>query len=184
MNLNHLTRGSWQRIADIVRIRDHECCQYCGAHIPSGEPDHILPLIKGGTDSLDNLVWSCASCNREKNDKTIYEWFLHVRNNYVRETADTQNQELIIEEQAKDKAQIVHTPTVYVAPNSRKAATIWLEQHMEPNVEYKQVDIMTAIASTMFSEGVINWAKRNLHVVSIRHGHNWYWIRQQEDTQP
>ena len=25
--------------------------------------DHIIPKIKGGTDTLDNLVTACAECN-------------------------------------------------------------------------------------------------------------------------
>jgi hypothetical protein len=115
-----------------------------------------------------------------KNDKTIYEWFLYVRDGYVRETADTQNRELVIDEQSKDKTQIAHTLNNYVAPNSRQAAVDWLEQHMEPNIKYKQVDIMTAISSTLISEATLNWAKRNLHIISIKRGCNWYWLRQQD----
>lgn len=35
------------------------------------EIDHLLPLLKGGDDSIDNLVLSCRSCNRAKGYKII-----------------------------------------------------------------------------------------------------------------
>ena len=69
-----LTRESWARVRETVKGRDGETCQYCGQPAPDGEPDHVLPLAKGGTDALTNLVWSCAECNRSKGSKTLREW--------------------------------------------------------------------------------------------------------------
>ena len=44
-------------------------CFYCGAkHVPL-EKEHILPLSKGGTDSVNNLTVSCRECNQEKGDR-------------------------------------------------------------------------------------------------------------------
>ena len=56
MNTNLVSRSSWIRISNIVKNRDGSTCQYCGKSAPDGEPDHILPLEKGGRDSFDNLV--------------------------------------------------------------------------------------------------------------------------------
>ena len=41
------------------------CCAYCGAHIDfkDMQVDHVMPLRKGGTDSLDNMLPACRSCN-------------------------------------------------------------------------------------------------------------------------
>lgn len=37
--------------------------------------EHIIPLARGGRNSLDNLVWACANCNLSKNDKLLgVEW--------------------------------------------------------------------------------------------------------------
>lgn len=69
-----LTRESWARVREIVKNRDGETCQYCGRPAPDGEPDHVLPLAKGGTDALTNLVWSCPECNRSKGSKSLREW--------------------------------------------------------------------------------------------------------------
>ena len=49
-------------------------CAYCGT---SGvlEWEHIVPLSRGGPDSIDNLVLSCAKCNREKGARNPIEWY-------------------------------------------------------------------------------------------------------------
>jgi hypothetical protein len=48
-------------------------CVYCGA-TPSEaklEIDHVLPVSRGGTNDIDNLVAACFRCNRGKRDKLI-----------------------------------------------------------------------------------------------------------------
>ena len=45
-------------------LRSHPFCAYCGA--PAGTVDHVVPLARGGTNSLDNLVACCAECNASK----------------------------------------------------------------------------------------------------------------------
>lgn len=36
--------------------------------------DHLIPKIKGGSDSADNLVWACGSCNSSKRDRDVLRW--------------------------------------------------------------------------------------------------------------
>ncbi len=50
--------------------RDNFTCQYCGSHPPSIvlHIDHITPVSGGGTNSRDNLVTSCDSCNLGKSN--------------------------------------------------------------------------------------------------------------------
>lgn len=73
-NRAQLTPESWARVRKIVKRRDGAICQYCGCEASGGEVDHVLPLAKGGTDALTNLVWACKNCNRSKGDKTLREW--------------------------------------------------------------------------------------------------------------
>jgi 5-methylcytosine-specific restriction endonuclease McrA len=51
-----------------VFARDRHRCQYCGSdrHLTV---DHVVPRSKGGADTWDNLVTSCAPCNRKKGDR-------------------------------------------------------------------------------------------------------------------
>jgi len=51
-----------------VFARDRHRCQYCGSdrHLTV---DHVVPRSKGGLDTWDNVVTSCAPCNRKKADR-------------------------------------------------------------------------------------------------------------------
>ena len=48
-----------------VFARDDWTCQYCGAR-SNLTVDHIVPRSKGGSSSWENIVASCAPCNRRK----------------------------------------------------------------------------------------------------------------------
>ena len=50
-----------------VFARDNWTCQYCGSrgHLTV---DHVIPRSKGGDSSWENIVASCAPCNRRKGD--------------------------------------------------------------------------------------------------------------------
>lgn len=48
-------------------------CFWCGAHdieIGQRSIDHVVPLVRGGTNDLANLVLSCKRCNHRKFLKT------------------------------------------------------------------------------------------------------------------
>lgn len=62
-------------------------CWYCGVEVwlpNDGEPpgdiktestvDHIIPLSRGGSKRLSNLVASCRSCNGSKNRHSLEEY--------------------------------------------------------------------------------------------------------------
>jgi hypothetical protein len=46
------------------------CCEYCKSQEQySPDPfsvEHIIPLSKGGTNTLDNLAFACQGCNNRK----------------------------------------------------------------------------------------------------------------------
>ena len=51
-----------------------DMCSYCGA---TGIPltlDHLFAKSKTGSDSGDNLVYCCQSCNSSKRNKDYFEW--------------------------------------------------------------------------------------------------------------
>ncbi len=51
--------------------RDHYMCQYCGKKTKDLTIDHVIPKIKGGVDSWENLVSACVKCNLSKADNYI-----------------------------------------------------------------------------------------------------------------
>ena len=63
-----------KQIEEIYRIAKEEPnvrCYICGKLIPFGERhvDHIIPLSRGGTHTIDNLAIACKRCNLVKHDK-------------------------------------------------------------------------------------------------------------------
>lgn len=58
-----------------VLKRDRFTCIYCGRTPPHVllEVDHVVPKSAGGKDEIDNLITSCADCNRGKGAKLLEE---------------------------------------------------------------------------------------------------------------
>jgi 5-methylcytosine-specific restriction endonuclease McrA len=53
-----------------VFARDDWTCQYCGSR-SNLTVDHVVPRSKGGPSSWDNIVASCAPCNRRKGNTLL-----------------------------------------------------------------------------------------------------------------
>lgn len=43
-------------------------CHYCKAKVKALTIDHVVPIAKGGTHTLCNIVFACHACNSEKRD--------------------------------------------------------------------------------------------------------------------
>ena len=59
-----------------VFARDGWTCQYCGSR-SNLTVDHVIPRSKGGPSSWENIVASCAPCNRRKGDMTPIQANMH-----------------------------------------------------------------------------------------------------------
>jgi 5-methylcytosine-specific restriction endonuclease McrA len=58
-----------------IRERDGNRCQYTGKLLKpdEGSLDHVLPRSRGGTDTWENLVWSCKDVNTRKGNRLPHE---------------------------------------------------------------------------------------------------------------
>jgi len=52
----------------------NDCCAYCGQ---SGDMqiEHAVPISKGGTHAIGNILPACRPCNYSKRDKEIESWY-------------------------------------------------------------------------------------------------------------
>ena len=67
--------GQWKKQRLRVLRRDNYVCRYCNG--VANEADHVIPKVKGGDDSLDNLVAACRICNNRKGKKNEAVFLVH-----------------------------------------------------------------------------------------------------------
>ena len=64
-----ITERDWQRALN----RANGCCSYCGEKSKL-TLDHVVPLSRGGTNTIGNVVPACQSCNSSKHARLLIEW--------------------------------------------------------------------------------------------------------------
>jgi 5-methylcytosine-specific restriction endonuclease McrA len=62
-----------------VFARDSWTCQYCGVRHSTLTVDHVIPRSRGGESVWENIVASCAPCNRRKGNHLPREVRMHPR---------------------------------------------------------------------------------------------------------
>lgn len=61
------TLQEWAGVLD----KYNHTCLCCGRKDLKLSPDHVIPVSKGGSNTIDNIQPLCISCNCKKNDKYI-----------------------------------------------------------------------------------------------------------------
>lgn len=65
-----------------------ERCYYCNTLLTSSNKtiDHKIPLVRGGSNTAENKVPCCKSCNKQKSDYTPEEFMFYkqVRKQYAK----------------------------------------------------------------------------------------------------
>lgn len=69
MGTHNLTAKQWGRVIDAF---DNKCA-YCMENT-SLTVDHFIPISRGGSTTMGNIVCACASCNSSKQDKLPQDW--------------------------------------------------------------------------------------------------------------
>jgi 5-methylcytosine-specific restriction endonuclease McrA len=73
-NTNSGERLTKEQIDYLTEVYTH--CAYCSTPLTPENThiDHIHPLSKDGSHSIDNVVLACKDCNLKKNSKTLDQW--------------------------------------------------------------------------------------------------------------
>jgi 5-methylcytosine-specific restriction endonuclease McrA len=58
----------------LIYLQDNKCF-YCESDLKNYKSiEHLIPISKGGDNNNKNLVYSCKSCNSQKNTSTLKEY--------------------------------------------------------------------------------------------------------------
>ena len=68
-----LANGVYEISSNELKKLYESSCVYCGSK-DSIQADHVVPIARGGTHSIGNLVPACARCNQSKGSKLLTEW--------------------------------------------------------------------------------------------------------------
>ena len=63
---------------DFLFQKTNGVCVYCLKQISkeTAQPDHKIPISRGGTNHLSNFTLICKICNRDKHNKTVEEYLV------------------------------------------------------------------------------------------------------------
>lgn len=59
----------WRRLVH----RHGGCCAYCGVEAEM-TMDHVVPVSRGGVNTIGNILPACLTCNSSKSNKLLVEW--------------------------------------------------------------------------------------------------------------
>lgn len=71
-----MTKAISLRKKKAIYEKTNGSCSYCGASISMDQmvADHVVARVSGGSNSIDNLLPSCRSCNSSKGSKTLEQF--------------------------------------------------------------------------------------------------------------
>lgn len=67
--VNDFTAAQWRRLKEMYGGR----CAYCTRSSARLEQDHVIPLSRGGNNTMNNMLPACKSCNSRKKDRLLEE---------------------------------------------------------------------------------------------------------------
>ena len=67
-----LTLEEWEDALEFF----NDSCAYCGVSDDTVGKEHIIPVVKGGGYTADNIIPSCKSCNSSKHTSDMEEWYV------------------------------------------------------------------------------------------------------------
>ena len=112
------TNREWQREQELPKE-----CVFCGDR-GNLQIDHLIPRSRGGTDSADNTVWSCQTCNASRGDQGVFQWLgLKKKDNLHRLVAGKYLKQLLELHAARGTLDIHKHDITHLCPECRNIAT-------------------------------------------------------------
>lgn len=68
--INDFTEDDWSKILESFDKK----CSYCGRRTKL-EQEHIVPITKGGSHTMTNIIPACKSCNSSKRQRLLDNWY-------------------------------------------------------------------------------------------------------------
>jgi hypothetical protein len=69
--VHDLTVAQWKKCLEIF---DYSCV-YCGSRDEMLHHEHIIPSVRGGGYTKNNIVPACERCNLSKNSSDVIQWY-------------------------------------------------------------------------------------------------------------
>lgn len=66
-------RHESKQIKELV-IKQNNKCFYCNCDLEKYTIDHVIPVSRGGSNLIENIVICCSYCNLSKGYKLLSEW--------------------------------------------------------------------------------------------------------------
>lgn len=64
---------TWTQVIRL-HLKAGKLCSYCDEPTREPEPDHVIPISRGGRNGIENILPCCHKCNSDKGDMTPAEW--------------------------------------------------------------------------------------------------------------
>jgi hypothetical protein len=78
--VNNAPGNGWSVKEEKQLIEDYgHRCAYCDKKTDKITMDHIVPITRGGTHSIENIAPACGSCNSSKHNKPLLVWMYQQR---------------------------------------------------------------------------------------------------------
>ncbi|MCX6558684.1 MAG: HNH endonuclease [Candidatus Aminicenantes bacterium] len=58
--------SNWEEVSRAVRERDDYHCKSCGTEYQVLHVHHVIPLSRGGSNNISNLITLCEKCHINK----------------------------------------------------------------------------------------------------------------------
>lgn len=75
-NVKHdFNKEEWKKCQEFFSDEKGKYCAYCGKHTENITLDHVIPVIKNGSHTKENILPSCSNCNSQKSSTDFLKWY-------------------------------------------------------------------------------------------------------------